>query len=141
MSNSKNKWIPVPYFQINQEGTILNSSNINHTYFPPTSNIWNIIHKENRVKAIPMLSQGANSDPITKHLILQTSNKLFGNFKCTIQWKDRIGHLVCTENKSIDVLAVTSSSVQKSLVKTQKRLEESEKHLDHAAKMLSIRKH
>ncbi|MCF6800059.1 hypothetical protein L1M59_28440 [Bacillus sp. ET1] len=141
MDTSKTKWIPVPYFQINQEGTILNSSNITHTYFPPTSNIWNIIHKEDRGKAIPMLSRGANSDPITKHLILQTSNKLFGNFKCTIQWKDGIGHLACTETKSIEVLAVTSSSVQKSLVKTQKRLEESEKHLDHAAKMLSIRKH
>jgi len=71
----------------------------------------------------------------------QTSNKLFGNFKCTIQWKDGIGHLVCTETKIIEVLAVTSSSVQKFLVKTQKRLEESEKHLDYAAKMLSIRKH
>ncbi|MDW4512259.1 hypothetical protein R7236_28340 [Priestia megaterium] len=141
MNTSQTKWIPVPYFQINQEGTILNSSNITHTYFPPTSNIWNIIHKEDRSKAIPMLSQGANSDPITKNLILQTSNKLFGNFKCTIQWKDGIGHLVCTETKSIEVLAVTSSSVQKSLVKTQKRLEESEKHLDHATKMLSIRKH
>lgn len=28
------KWIPVPYFQINQESTILNSSNTTHSYFP-----------------------------------------------------------------------------------------------------------
>jgi len=55
MDTSKTKWIPVPYFQINQEGTILNSSNITHTYFPPTSNIRNIIHKEDRGKAISML--------------------------------------------------------------------------------------
>jgi hypothetical protein len=139
MDTSKTKWIPVPYFQINQEGTILNSSNITHTYFPPTSNIWNIIHKEDRGKAIPMLSRGANSDPITKHLILQTSNKLFGNFKCTIQWKDDIGHLVCTEVKSSKVLA--PSSIQNSLVNTQKRLEESEKHLNKVAKIVSLKKH
>jgi len=42
---------------------------------------------------------------------------------------------------SIEVLAVTPSSFKESLVSTQKRLEESEKHLDHAAKMFSIRKH
>ncbi|WP_129707944.1 hypothetical protein [Priestia megaterium] len=135
------KWIPVPYFQIDQEGTILNSSNTTHSYFPDTSNIWNIIHQEDRDKAILMLSQRANSYPITNHLILKISNNLFGNFKCTIQWKDGIGHLVCTEAKSIKDSTITSSSVQKSLVNTQKRLEESEKHLDNVAKIINMRKH
>lgn len=93
MDTGTTKWIPVPYFQISQEVTILNSSHITHSYFYTTSNIWNIIHKEDRNKAIVMLSQNANSDSITKHLILQTWNKLFGNFKSTIQWKDGIGHL------------------------------------------------
>ena len=46
------KWIPVPYFQINQAGTILNVPHITHSYFPPTSNIWTIIYKEDRNKAI-----------------------------------------------------------------------------------------
>jgi hypothetical protein len=139
MDTSIAKWIPVPYFQINQEGTILNSSHITHSYFLPTSNIWTIIHKEDRHKAILMLSQSTNSHPITKHLILQTINKLFGNFKCTIQWKEGIGHLVCTEAKSSKVL--TPLSVQNSLVNTQKRLKESEKQLNKVAKILSIRKH
>ncbi|WP_260511546.1 hypothetical protein [Priestia megaterium] len=31
------KWIPIPYFQINKEGTILNSSNRTHSCFHPTS--------------------------------------------------------------------------------------------------------
>lgn len=137
MDTGTTKWIPVPYFQISQEGTILNSSHITHSYFHTTSNIWNIIHKEDRNKAIVMLSQNANSDPITKHLILQTRNKLFGNFKCTIQWKDGIGHLVCTEVKSIKVL--TSLSVQSPLVNTQKRLEESEKKLKNVLKILNIK--
>jgi len=79
------KWIPVPYFQIRQDGTILNSSNITHSYFQSTSSIWNIIYKEDRNKAILMLSQITNSYPVTQYLILQTSNKLFMNFKCTIQ--------------------------------------------------------
>ncbi|MBY0028751.1 hypothetical protein H7K20_16750 [Priestia aryabhattai] len=135
------KWIPVPYFQIDQEGTILNSSNTTHSYFPATSTIWNIIHQEDRDKAILMLSQSANSYPITKHLILQIRNNLFGNFKCTIQWKDGIGHLVCTEAKNIKDSIITPSSVQKSLINTQKRLEESEKHLNNVAKIVSIRKH
>ena len=135
------KWIPVPYFQIDQEGTILNSSNTTHSYFPATSNIWNIIHQEDRDKAILMLSQSANSYPITKHLILQIRNNLFGDFKCTIQWKDGIGHLVCTEAKSIKDSIITPPSVQKSLINTQKRLEESEKHLNNVAKIVSIRKH
>jgi len=74
------KWIPVPYFQVDQEGTILNSSNTTHSYFPDTSNIWNIIHKEGRGKAILMLSQSVNSYPITQYLILQIRNNLFGNF-------------------------------------------------------------
>ncbi|WP_255323663.1 hypothetical protein [Priestia megaterium] len=47
--------IPVPYFQIDQEGTTLNSSNTTHSYFSATSNIWNIIHQEDRDKAILML--------------------------------------------------------------------------------------
>ncbi|MGG2091020.1 hypothetical protein ABFY59_29505 [Priestia aryabhattai] len=135
------KWIPVPYFQIDQEGTILNSSNTTHSYFPDTSNIWNIIHEEGRGKAILMLSQSVNSYPITQYLILQIRNNLFGNFKCTIQWKDGIGHLVCTEAKSIKVSTITPSSVQKSLINTQKRLEESEKHLDNVAKIVNIRKY
>ncbi|KRF51355.1 MULTISPECIES: hypothetical protein [Priestia] len=133
------KWIPVPYFQIRQDGTILNSSNITHSYFQSTSSIWNIIYKEDRNKAILMLSQITNSYPVTQYLILQTSNKLFMNFKCTIQWKDSIGHLVCTEAKNIKVPSVLS--VQKSLVNTQKRLEESEKHLNNVIKILDIRKH
>ena len=133
------KWIPVPYFQIAQDGTILNSSNITHSYFQPTSSIWNIIYKEGRNKAIVMLSQITNSHPVTQYLILQTSNKLFMNFKCTIQWQDNIGRLVCTEAKNIKVSSVLS--VQKSLVNTQKRLEESEKHLNNVIKILDIRKH
>jgi len=133
------KWIPVPYFQITQDGTILNSSNITHSYFQPTSSIWNIIYKEDRNKAIVMLSQITNSHPVTQYLILQTSNKLFMIFKCTIQWQDNIGHLVCTEAKNIKVPSVLS--VQKSLVNTQKRLEESEKHLNNVIKILDIRKH
>jgi len=133
------KWIPVPYFQIDQKGTILNSSNMTHSYFSATSNIWNIIHHEDRDKAILMLSQSVNSYPITKHLILQIRNNLFGNFKCTIQWKEGIGHLVCTEAKSIKDSISTPSSVQKTLINTQKRLEESEKHLDNVAKIVNIR--
>lgn len=135
------KWIPVPYFQIDQEGTILNSANTTHSYFPATSNIWNIIYEEDRDKAILILSQRANSYPITKHLILKIRNNLFGNFKCTIQWKDSIGHLVCTEVKSVKDSPITPSSTQKSLINTQKRLEESKKHLEKVAKIVNIRKH
>ncbi|MGG1369538.1 hypothetical protein ABE322_27690 [Priestia megaterium] len=139
MDTSTTKWIPVPYFQINHEGAILNSSNITHSYFPPISNIWTIIHKEDRNKAIVMLSQSTNSHPVTKNLILQTRNGFFGNFKCTIQWKDGIGHLVCTEVKSSKVL--TPLSVQRSLINTQKRLEESEKTINKVVKILRMRKH
>lgn len=56
MDTSTIKWISVPYFQINREGAILNSSNITHSYFPPISNIWTIIYKEDRNKAIVTLS-------------------------------------------------------------------------------------
>ncbi|MFE4047535.1 MULTISPECIES: hypothetical protein [Priestia] len=139
MDTSRTKWLPVPYFQINEEGTILNVSHITHSHFPPTSNIWTIIYKEDRNKAIVMFSKSPNSHSITKQLILQTSNKLFGNFKCTIQWKDGIGHLVCTEVKNSKVLAPLS--IQNSLVNTQKRLEESEKHLNKVAKIVSLKKH
>ncbi|MFF2596757.1 hypothetical protein ACFVSZ_25680 [Priestia megaterium] len=135
------KWAPVPYFQINQEGTILNSSNITHSYFYTTSNIWNIVYKEDLTKAILMLSRNASSTPITERLRLQTRNKLFGNFRCTIQWKDSIGHLVCTEVKSIKVQTVPSLSVLKSLVNTQKRLEKTEKQLNKVAQIISIKKH
>jgi len=86
-----------------------------------------------------MFSKSPNSHPITKQLILQTRNKLFGNFKCTIQWKDGIGHLVCTEVKSSKVLVPLS--IQNSLVNTQKRLEESEKHLNKVAKIIILKKH
>ncbi|KLV29980.1 hypothetical protein [Priestia megaterium] len=133
------KWIPVPYFQITQDGTILNSSHITHSYFQPTSSIWDIIYKEDRNKAILMLSQITSPHPVTQCLILQTSNKLFMNFKCTIQWQGSIGHLVCTEAKNVKVPSVLS--VQKSLVNTQKRLEESEKHINNVIKILNMRKH
>ena len=135
------KWIPIPYFQINQEGTILNSSNRTHSYFYPTSNIWNIVHKEDRNKVILMLSLSINSQPVTEYLVLQTSNKLFVNFKCTIQWKDGIGHLVCTEKKSVADLDITPFPIQTSLVNTKRRLEESEKSLNTAAKIISLRRH
>ncbi|WDL89784.1 hypothetical protein IUJ58_25865 (plasmid) [Priestia aryabhattai] len=135
------KWAPVPYFQINQEGTILNSSNISHSYFHPTSNIWNIVHKEDLTKAILMLSRNASSTSITERLRLQTRNTLFVNFKCTIQWKDGIGHLVCTEDKSIKVQTVPPLSVLNSLVNTQKRLEKTEKQLNKIAQIISIKKH
>ncbi|MGC9935332.1 hypothetical protein [Priestia aryabhattai] len=137
--SSITQWIPVPYFQINQDGTILHSSNITHSYFQSISSIWNIIYKEDRNKAIVMLAQRTNSQPVTQYLILETRNKLFMNFKCTIQWQDNIGHLVCTEAKNIKVPSVLS--VQKSLLNTQKRLEESEKHLNSATKILNMRKY
>lgn len=88
-----------------------------------------------------MLSHSANSYPITQHLILKVRNNLFGNFKCTIQWKDEIGHLVCTEAKSSKDSPILSSPVQKSVLNTQKRLRESEKHLEKAAKVIKIRNH
>lgn len=141
MDTMVTKWIPVPYFQISREGTILNSSNTSHSYFPETSNIWTIIHEEHRDKAIFMLSHNANPYPITQNLMLKVRNNLFGNFKCTIQWKDGVGHLVCTEAKSMKDSTITSSSVQKSLIDTQKRLKESEKHLENVAKVVNIRKH
>lgn len=87
-----------------------------------------------------MLSHSANSHPITHHLMLKVRNNLFGNFKCTIQWKDGVGHLVCTEAKSMNDSTIPSSSVQKSLIDTQKRLKESEKYLDNIAKVVNIRK-
>lgn len=68
MDTMLTKWIPVPYFQVNRKGTILNSSNTTHLYFPDTSNIWTIIHEEHRDKVILMLSQSANSYPITHNI-------------------------------------------------------------------------
>ncbi|MHC8965806.1 hypothetical protein [Priestia aryabhattai] len=141
MARNVCKWAPVPYFQINQEGTILNSSNISHSYFYPTSNIWNIVHKEDLTKAILILSRNTSSTPRTECLRLQAKNKLFRNFRCTIQWKDSIGHLVCTEIKSIKVQAVPPLSVLNSLVNTQKRLEKTEKQLNKVAQIISIGKH
>lgn len=141
MDTMLTKWIPVPYFQVNRKGTILNSSNTTHSYFPDTSNIWTIIHEEHRDKLILMLSQSANSYPITQHLMLKIRNNLFGNFRCTIQWKDGVGHLVCTEAKSMKDSTITSSSVHKSLIDTQRRLKESEKHLENVANIIKIRKH
>lgn len=133
------KWIPVPYFQITQDGTILNSSHITHSYFQPTTSIWNILYKEDRNKVLLMLSQNTNSHPVIQYLILQTSNKVFMNFKCTFQWQDNIGHLVCTEVKDIKI--PSGLAVPKSLVNTKKRLEESENHLNNATKILNMRKH
>ncbi|MFE7084191.1 hypothetical protein [Priestia megaterium] len=135
------KWAPVPYFQINQEGTILNSSNITHSYFHSTSNIWNIVHKEDLTKAILMLSRNASSTPVTERLRLQTRNKSFVNFKCTIQWENDIGHLVCTEVKSIKVPTIPALSVLKSLVNTHEQLRKTEKQLNKAAQIISIKKH
>ncbi|MDH2363864.1 hypothetical protein [Priestia megaterium] len=135
------KLIPVPYFQINREGTILNSSNQTHSYFYPTSNIWNIIQKEDQHKAILMLSHQNNSQPLTHHLVLQTNNKLFISFKCTIQWKDDMGHLVCTEIKKMTTTSITPLSLQRLLQNAEKRLEQSGKHLNTAAKILNLRKH
>jgi hypothetical protein len=88
-----------------------------------------------------MLSQSTNSQPVTEYLVLQTSNKLFGNFKCTIQWKDGIGHLVCTERKSVADLDITPFPIQTSLTNTKKRLKGSEKSLTTAAKIISLRRH
>lgn len=134
------KWAPVPYFQINQEGTILNSSNITHSYFHHTSNIWDLIHKEDLTKVILILSRNTSSTPITERLRLQTRNNLFINFKCTTQWKDDTGHLVCTEIKNITTTSITAFSVQRLLQNTEKQLEQSGKHLDTAAKILNLRK-
>lgn len=135
------KLIPVPYFQINREGTILHSSNQTHSYFHPTSNIWNIIQKEDQHKAILILSQHNNSQPLTQHLVLQTNNTLFISFKCTIQWKDDIGHLVCTEIKNMTTTSITPLSLQRLLQNAEKRLEQSGKHLNTAAKILNLRNH
>ncbi len=141
MDSDIDTWIPIPYFQINQEGTILNSSNRTHSYFYPTSNIWHIVHKEDRSKIILKLSQSTNSQPETEYLVLQTSNKLFVNFKCTIQWKDDMGHLVCIERKSVAGLDITPFPIQTSLANTKKRLEGSEKSLNTAAKIISLRRY
>ena len=80
MDTSTTKWIPVPYFQVNQEGATLNSSNITHSYFPPISNIWTIIHKEDRNKGIVMLSQSTNSDLVVKRVKQIKSRKVLTLF-------------------------------------------------------------
>ncbi|MBV6737699.1 hypothetical protein [Priestia megaterium] len=141
MDNNIAKLIPVPYFQINREGTILNFSNKTHSYFHPISNLWNIIQQEDRHKVILMLSHHNSSQPLTQHLVLQTNNRLFISFKCTIQWKDDTGHLVCTEIKNITTTSITPLSVQRLLQNVEKRLEQSQKHLNTSAKILNLRKH
>ncbi|MFE7083358.1 hypothetical protein [Priestia megaterium] len=134
------EWIPVPYFQINQEGTILKYSKQINSYFQHTSNIWNIIHEKDRHKAVLLLAHQTQSQPLTQHLALLTNHKLFVLFKCTIQWKDSIGHLVCTEAKDIKVPSSTYSSIGNSLADSQKCLGKSEKHLKNATKTLSKKK-
>lgn len=88
-----------------------------------------------------MLSQSTNSQPVTEYLVLQTSNKLFVNFKHTIQGKDGIGHLVCMERMSVADLDIPPFPIQTSLANTQKRLEGSEKPLNTAAEIISLRRH
>ncbi|MED4214772.1 hypothetical protein [Priestia megaterium] len=58
------------------------------------------------------------------------------NFKCTIHWKNGVGHLVCTEKKNVkDPLDVVLSA-QSYLENSDKRLKESDKVLNNAADLL-----
>jgi len=121
------KWIPVPYFQLNQEGEILHFSSQAHSYFSSVSSLWSIIHKDDRKQAMWMLSQHSSSNPIIRHLHLRTSDDTFMNFKCTIHWKNNVGHLVCTEKKNVKDPFLENSD---------KRLKESDKVLNNSADLL-----
>jgi len=88
-----------------------------------------------------MLSQRPYSKSVTKHMRLQTSTELFINFKCTIQWENNIGHLVCTETNHITDSLNGLPSNQTSLINTEKRLKESEKSLNTSVRALSLKKH
>ncbi|MBQ4866540.1 hypothetical protein IHQ11_08520 [Priestia megaterium] len=130
------KWIPVPYFQLNQEGEILHFSSQAHSYFSSVSSLWSIIHKDDRKQAMWMLSQHSSPNPIIRHLRLRTTDNTFVNFKCTIHWKNGVGHLVCTEKKNVkDPLDVVLSA-QSYLENSDKRLKESDKVLNNSADLL-----
>lgn len=130
------KWIPVPYFQLNQEGEILHFSSQAHSYFSSVSSLWSIIHKDDRKQVMWMLSQHSSSNPIIRHLRLRTTDDTLVNFKCTIHWKNGVGHLVCTEKKNVkDPLDVVLSA-QSYLENSDKRLKESDKVLNNAADLL-----
>lgn len=95
------EFFPFSYFKINSKGSILVSSKRAHALFNIPLDLLNIVHIDDRTRALEFLTSFAHNEPLTTSLRLKMVNGTFIYFTCTINWEQSIGHLVCIEKKPL----------------------------------------
>ncbi|MGK9185478.1 hypothetical protein KXS12_24985 [Priestia filamentosa] len=92
---------PFSYFQINTRGSILVSSKQAQVLFNIPLDLLNIVHIDDQLKALELITSFIHTEPLTTNLRLQMVNGSFTTFTCTINWEESIGHLVCIEKRPL----------------------------------------
>jgi len=101
MNEKTLEFFPLPYFEINVTGEILNRSKQANDLFNKELDIWRLFHINDRQKAIELISRTTRTEPLTKELRLKTLNGSFLSFTCTINWENDIAYLICVEKASL----------------------------------------
>ncbi|RAS72767.1 hypothetical protein [Priestia endophytica] len=101
MKDNMLEFFPFSYFQINTRGSILVSSKRAQSLFNIPLDLLNIVHIDDQLKALELITSFIHTEPLTINLRLQMLNGSFTTFTCTINWERSIGHLVCIEKKPL----------------------------------------
>lgn len=92
---SATKFLPQPYFLINQHFDILAASDRSYYIFNAAPNFLDLVDWESRNKATHFLTRKAGMEE--SELIMKTKESPYALFDVSINWNGEEGHIICIE--------------------------------------------
>lgn len=122
------KYLPLPYFTINQDFHIIDASDLAHDTFNKSESFLEIVDLESQKKAIRAFTSAAF---VTTELVLKTKNSPYALFQIQINWQNNLGHIVCIEQaERIQSLVNAVEQHRKRLSETNLELLEKKEQLE-----------
>ena len=91
------KYLPQPYFKIDEDFNILAVSDRALEIFKPASDFLDLVDWESRSKAIQVLSRIDGGSRKECELIMQTTESPYALMDVSINWNQAEGHIICLE--------------------------------------------
>lgn len=129
------KYIPVPYFLIDKELTILKYSDTAIETFGDATFFLDLIDRESKDKAERILT---SHETKTTELVMKTLSSPYTLFKLKINWVDTLGHVICiTQDERIQELIEAVDKHRLRLAETNFELLEKKEQLEHSLTLIN----
>lgn len=120
--------MPLPYFQIDQDFTILAASESAWSLFQPSDSLLHLIDEESQQKAKLLLF---SKNILSIELVMKTIDSPYALIKLTCNWEKDNGHIICTkQDEEMERLIETVDKHRHRLAETNFELLEQKEQLE-----------